>query len=90
MQVARLADKYFATWRPAASIASRSAADADEALARPLGAGELHMEEAAQAGPMVFQAYYRPSLAHPNAIALDMIRSATHRLHNMSGGWVSL
>ncbi|KAK9829270.1 hypothetical protein WJX72_004899 [[Myrmecia] bisecta] len=68
-EVERLAAKYFGGWRSASSpVASPEA----PAQAKPRESS-FHLEQAAKAGPVVLQAYYRPNLKDRDAIVLDII-----------------
>ena len=49
----------------------------DELLPRPQE-GSRHFEQSSKAGPLLMQAYYRPSMTSKDAVLLDVIWCAQH------------
>lgn len=72
MQVQQLAEKYFGGWQSMSSLPQAGLVTPDEPLPRPQGASR-HFEQGSKAGPLLMQAYYRPSMTSKDAVLLDII-----------------
>lgn len=72
VQVQQLAEKYFGGWQSMSSLPQAGLVTQDEPLPRPQG-GSRHFEQSSKAGPLLMQAYYRPSMTSKDAVLLDII-----------------
>ena len=74
MQVQQVAEKYFGGWQSmsSSSLPQARLVTPNEPLPRPQGASR-HFEQGSKAGPLLMQAYYRPSMTSKDAVLLDII-----------------
>ncbi|DBA78993.1 TPA: hypothetical protein ACH3X1_008860 [Trebouxia sp. C0004] len=72
--VQKLAEKYFGGWQSMSSLPRAGSPSDTEPLPRPEG-GPRHFEQGSKAGPLLMQAYYRPSMTSKDAVLLDIIWS---------------
>ncbi|KAL0029844.1 hypothetical protein WJX77_003327 [Trebouxia sp. C0004] len=70
--VQKLAEKYFGGWQSMSSLPRAGSPSDTEPLPRPEG-GPRHFEQGSKAGPLLMQAYYRPSMTSKDAVLLDII-----------------
>lgn len=70
--VQKLAEKYFGGWQSMSSLPQARPPSDTEPLPRPEG-GSRHFEQGSKAGPLLMQAYYRPSMTSKDAVLLDII-----------------
>ena len=67
-----LAEKYFGGWQSMSSLPQAGTASETEALPRPPGV-QRHFEQGSKAGPLLMQAYYRPSMTSKDSVLFDII-----------------
>lgn len=71
LQVQKLAEKYFGGWKSMSNLPAGPNPVVDEPLPRP--EGSRHFEQASKAGPLLMQAYYRPSMTSSKAVVMEII-----------------
>lgn len=71
LQVQQLAEKYFGGWKSISNLPAGPNPIQEEPLPRP--EGSRHFEQASKAGPLLMQAYYRPSMTSSKAVVMEII-----------------
>ena len=71
LQVQKLAEKYFGGWKSMSNLPAGPSPVVNEPLPRP--EGSRHFEQSSKAGPLLMQAYYRPSMTSSKAVVMEII-----------------